>query len=100
MVLRRKTRALRFRAQGPCILLPTPTVMRIGRYRFFFYSNEKGERLHIPVQRERMLAKFWLEPVSMASSSGFPAQERNRLLAIVENNRQTFVQAWNRFSGS
>ncbi len=37
-----------------------PTVLRIGAYRFFFYSNESGEPRHIHIQRERMLAKFWL----------------------------------------
>ncbi len=77
-----------------------PAVMRIGSYRFFFYSNENGEPTHLHVHSERMLAKFWLEPVSMASSSGFPAQELNRLLTMVENNRQTFLEAWNGFFGS
>ncbi len=41
-----------------------PTILRIGPYRFFFYSNEKGEPSHIHVQRERFLAKFWLNPVA------------------------------------
>ena len=77
-----------------------PTVLRIGGYRFFFYANENGEPHHIHVQRERMLAKFWLAPVSLANSTGFPAQELIRLLGIVETNRQTFVEAWNGFFSS
>jgi len=82
------------------ILCCVPTVLRIGGYRFFFYANENSEPHHIHVQRERMLAKFWLVPVSLAGSSGFPAQELTRLLGIVEANQQTYVEAWNEFFGS
>ena len=82
------------------ILIAMPTVLRLGSYRFFFYANENGEPHHIHVQRERMLAKFWLKPVALASSSGFPAQELNKLLGMVEANQQTFVEAWNGFFSS
>ncbi len=68
-----------------------PTILRIGPYRFFFYSNENGEPPHIHIQRENLLAKFWLRPIALASSVGFSAQELNKLLGLVEVNQQTFV---------
>ena len=74
-----------------------PTVLRIGGYRFFFYANENGEPHHIHVQRERMLEKFWLKPVSLAGSSGFAAPGLNRLLGLVEVNQLMFVEAWDEF---
>ena len=77
-----------------------PTVLRIGPYRFFFYSNEGAEPAHIHVQRESMLAKLWLEPVSVANSSGFPAQELNKLLDLVEENQVTLMEAWNGYFGA
>lgn len=77
-----------------------PTVLRIGGYRFFFYSNENNEPSHIHVQRERMLAKFWLQPVALASSTGFAAHELNRLMRLVEDHKQMFVEAWNEFFGA
>ena len=77
-----------------------PTILRIDGYRFFFYANESGEPRHIHVQRERMLAKFWLSTVSVAGSSRFSAQEINKLLGLVEANQQLFVEAWNEFFGS
>lgn len=52
-----------------------PTILRIGPYRFFFYSNEAGEPPHIHVQRDQFLAKFWLTPVTLASSWHFAAHE-------------------------
>ena len=77
-----------------------PTILRIGAYRFFFYANESDEPRHVHVQRDKSLAKFWLEPVVLANSVGFPAQELHKLLSLVEVHRQSFVEAWNEFFGS
>jgi hypothetical protein len=77
-----------------------PTILRIGPYRFFFYSNENNEPAHIHVQRERALAKFWLSPVALASSAGFPASELTKLSTLVQENAATFTEAWNEFFGS
>jgi hypothetical protein len=72
-----------------------PTVKRDGPYRFFFYSNERGEAPHVHVQRERKLAKLWLDPVALASSIGFAAHELRKLERLVTANRVAFVEAWN-----
>ncbi|MGV8711136.1 MAG: DUF4160 domain-containing protein [Nitrosomonas sp.] len=48
-----------------------PTVLRIGPYRFFFFAGDRDEPLHIHVEREDRIAKFWLEPVRLQSSGGF-----------------------------
>lgn len=77
-----------------------PVVLRVGPYRFFFYSNERGEPAHIHVQREQALAKFWLQPVALASSTGFGAQELNRLSRHVKENVANFTEAWNGFFGT
>ena len=77
-----------------------PTVLRIEGYRFFFYSNENNEPCHIHVQRERMLAKFWLQPTMLASSSGFTAHALRRLIDVVEEHQHTFLEAWNEFFGT
>ena len=39
-----------------------PTVLSTGPYRFFFVSLDHVEPPHIHVQREKMVAKFWLDP--------------------------------------
>jgi hypothetical protein len=48
-----------------------PTVLRHGPYSFIFFSSDRGEPLHIHVQRERSVAKFWLEPVALVTNRGF-----------------------------
>ena len=75
----------------------SPTVHRSGPYRFFFFSNEGTEPPHIHVQRDRMLAKFWLSPVRLASSTGFAGQELNTIREIVLEHRDRFVETWNEY---
>ena len=70
-------------------------MLKLGPYRFFFYSNENGEPAHIHIQRERMLAKFWLNPVVLASSTRFTPKELRKLQTIVVENKDTFLEAWN-----
>lgn len=77
-----------------------PTVLYIGAYRFFFYANENSEPHHIHVQRDRLLAKYWLNPVSLASSVGFSSQELHKLLSMVVANQKNFVEAWDEFFGT
>lgn len=52
-----------------------PTVLTLGEYRFYFYSRENGEPPHIHVESGDRLAKYWLEPVELASSKRFKDHE-------------------------
>jgi hypothetical protein len=74
-----------------------PTVRRIGSVRFFFYSNEGVEPPHIHVEKGNALAKFWLDPVSLASSSRFRGHELRRLKRMVEKHRAELLEAWREF---
>lgn len=75
----------------------SPTILRSGPYRLFFYSNENEEPPHIHVQRDRMLAKFWLEPVRLGRSTGFAPQELRQIEKVVTENRKTLLEAWNEY---
>lgn len=74
-----------------------PTVRRIGSARFFFYSNEGAEPPHIHVDQADAVAKFWLEPVSLASSSRFRGYELRRLERLVAEHQGEFLEAWHDF---
>jgi hypothetical protein len=77
-----------------------PTILRKGPYRFYFYSNEKGESPHIHVQRERFLARFWLQPVALASSKRFSSHELRAIKRLVEEYKDEFLEAWNEHASS
>jgi Domain of unknown function (DUF4160) len=72
-----------------------PTVLRISGFRFFFYSLEGSEPPHIHVEHGDSIAKFWLEPVSLAESRGFRIHELNRVRLLVIEYRFSFLEAWN-----
>ena len=74
-----------------------PTIRRIGSVRFFFYSNEGAEPRHIHVEQAGAVAKFWLEPVSLASSSRLRGHELRRLERLVAEHRDEFLEAWHDF---
>ena len=76
-----------------------PTILREGPYRFFFYSDEgiPREPPHVHVVAGEKLAKFWLEPVELASSKRFRASEIVTLRNDVERNRVRFLREWNAY---
>jgi hypothetical protein len=74
-----------------------PTVLRLGPYRFHFYSREDNEPPHIHVARDDMEAKFWLQPVSLAANYGFSAVELRKVKRIVLDNCQKFLAAYIRW---
>ena len=76
-----------------------PTVLRIGPYRFHFYSREPGEPPHIHVARDDFEAKFWLRPVRLAVNHGFRPSELRDLQRLVEGHCDTLFQAYARDHG-
>lgn len=74
-----------------------PTVLRIGPYRFFFYSNEDGEPPHIHVKASGREAKFWLEPIGLAYNYGYRSDELNRIEKLVIENHTLLLEAWNEY---
>ena len=71
-----------------------PTVLRIGPYRFHFYSREPNEPPHIHIERDDSEAKFWLRPVSLAANIGFSAAELRDIQRLVEEHCQTLLDAY------
>ena len=76
-----------------------PTVLRIGRYRFFFYSNEGNEPPHIHIEAGADEAKFRLSPIGLAANHGFRARELNEIEQLVIEHEQELAEAWNDYFG-
>jgi hypothetical protein len=70
-----------------------PKILQVGRYRFSFFSNETGEPPHIHVKANGNQAKFWLNPVELASNYGFKAHELNKIKQIVWEYQTEFIEA-------
>ena len=76
-----------------------PTILRIRAYRFFFVSVDRSEPPHVHVRRDNMVAKFWLEPLTLERAGGFSRVELNAIARIVEEHREQFVRSWYEFFG-
>jgi hypothetical protein len=74
----------------------SPTILKIGSYRFFFNSREEI-RPHIHVSCPAGVAKFWLEPiVSLAAYYRLPSKELRQIEEIVKENEDEFKSAWDK----
>ncbi len=74
-----------------------PTVLRTGPYRCFFYAGDREEPAHIHVERDASVAKFWLDPVRLASSGGFRSAEIGRMQRLVDEHKEELLRSWNEF---
>ena len=72
-----------------------PTVLRIGPYRFFFYSADGSEPPHIHVEKESKVAKYWLNPIRLQENHGLNRSDLSKITAIIEENQQNILEAWN-----
>jgi hypothetical protein len=74
-----------------------PTIPDIpGPYRFFFYSFDCNEPMHVHVERDRESCKFWLEPLALAANRGFSAKELNRIRVLIADHLGVIRNAWSR----
>ena len=74
----------------------SPTVLRIGSYRFFFNSREETRR-HVHVATPGGLAKFWLEPtIALDSNYQVNAKTLRRIEELVREHEDEIIAAWNR----
>ncbi len=68
----------------------SPTIFRVGNYRFYFFSREE-ERIHIHVVSPDGEAKFWLEPiVALVTYTGFSKRQQGRLQKRIERLSNEF----------
>lgn len=71
-----------------------PTIARIGPYRIYFYSHDRGEPPHVQVDRDDSTAKFWLDHVALAYNIGFRAKELRDVGRMVTDHAAKWLEIW------
>jgi hypothetical protein len=71
-----------------------PTVFRYGPYRFFFYAGDRSEPVHVHVERDAKIAKFWVAPCKLEASGGFNRAELAKIQKIVKEYQADIEEAW------
>ncbi len=78
----------------------SPTVLKDGSFRFFFFSREEP-RMHVHVSCPDGEAKFWIEPIiSLATYHGLSKKQLNEIQLLVEKHNHEIISSWKtHFSG-
>jgi hypothetical protein len=71
-----------------------PTVLKAGPYSFIFFSSDRGEPAHIHVKRDRLLAKYWLDPIVLEKNRGFKEHELGQIAKLVAEHQSLLLEAW------
>ncbi len=72
-----------------------PTILRVGQYRIFFYSDEGNEPTHAHIESAEKRAKFWLVPIELTWNDGYRSGELKEIEAILNEHLSTLVREWN-----
>lgn len=75
-----------------------PTVLRIGSYRFHFYSDEGDEPVHIHIRTPDGECKFWIEPsIVLAGNRGVKAHDLRRIELLIYEHKQQLKQSYHEY---
>jgi hypothetical protein len=75
-----------------------PTVFEANGYRFFFYSNENNEPMHIHVSKGSAEAKYWMNSnLEESFAYGFKVRERKEIRSLIKDNAEKIDEKWTEF---
>jgi hypothetical protein len=75
-----------------------PTLLLFQAFRFFFYSNENAEPMHVHVTKGEGNGKIWLEPiVAIAYLHNFTNSEIRTIESVIEQHAEAFKTKWNEY---
>jgi len=75
-----------------------PTLLLIKGFRFFFYSNENNEPMHVHVTKGDAYGKIWLEPsIIMVYLIGFNKSEIKEINEIIIAHLEQFKKKWHEY---
>ncbi len=75
-----------------------PTVLRIGSFRFHFYSDEHREPAHVHVRTPDGECKFWLAPdIGLAANRGVRPHDLRRIEQLVFEHHDVLRRAYNEY---
>lgn len=75
-----------------------PTIFKKNGFRFFFYSEEGSEPIHVHVNYGGAVAKFWIQPeIQLSSNIGLKSQDIKKAKNLIAENISLIEEKWNEF---
>ena len=75
-------------------------VLRIGNFRFHFYSDELNEPAHIHVESPEGECKFWLSPVRLAKNKGIKPHDIREIERLIFENEIFLKDKYNEYKNN
>jgi hypothetical protein len=73
-----------------------PAIFTVNGFRFFFWSNENDEPMHVHVEKGDAEGKVWLVPtIKIAYMHGFTSKDQKKIIEIITKRLSTIKQKWN-----
>jgi len=79
------------------VFVDMPTILRIGSFRFHFYSDECNESPHIHVDAGDGECKFWLDPVMLAGNRNLPPHVVRDIERLVFEHRDFLLNKFKEY---
>lgn len=77
-----------------------PVVLRISGFKFYFFSNEGSEPVHVHVRKGNGEGKIWLEPeIKEEYMIGYTVKELKQIREIVNEHGETIKSKWHEYFG-
>jgi hypothetical protein len=71
-----------------------PEIFRHHGYRFFFFSREAEEPIHVHIESAEKYAKFWLDPILLAESHGYLSRQLREIRELIQENEDKIRREW------
>ena len=80
-----------------------PTILLLHGWRFFFYSNEGNEPMHIHAEKAERECKYWLDAdafeIRQAFAHNLSPRDTREVRQIIFQNFDYLVAEWRRVQG-
>lgn len=80
-----------------------PTILYLRGWRFFFYSNEGNEPIHIHARKGGSECKYWLKvelyDIQEAYSYKLSPRDTREVRKIILQHFDEIIEAWNTYMG-
>jgi hypothetical protein len=71
-----------------------PTIFEAHGFRFFFYSADGAEPIHVHVEGSRAFGKWWVRRGVWAHRRGFSTSELRKVEAELRARKKEIIDAW------
>jgi hypothetical protein len=63
----------------------------------FLFSSDRKEPIHVHVERNHNVTKFWVNPVRVQDEDGFSRSELLIIEKILRINKEKIMEAWDEY---